>query len=195
MTTRVYKIKNKQTQEFWAGYASEFTKKGTQWTSWDSAAHAIRAQLSYRHHSIKEWVDEAEIVELTVSVQETDAFPLMEKVRLSAFYSALQDKFGKQFVKNYHKLCGDTPTEPKFKYAVLVAPQKIDDFRTQLKNLGYSSRAFKKTDSWLWITDDDVAVRARLIDGVSQFVNLELEEAEFKALLGDESKVNKLLGL
>lgn len=185
MQRRIYKIKNKQTAEYWTGYGSNFSDKGTEFTSWDAAAYEIRRQLSFKHASIYGWLTDAEIVEFEVVASETGTRNLVEAVQRSVFYDKLSKKYGKNFLRQYHKICDDPKLKGKFRHALKVSQTEFTEFREAMKGLGYSSRHYKKTDEWLWVEDDEVVLRAKLLDYVTMAINLVQEENEFQDQLAN----------
>lgn len=185
MRSRTYKIKNKTTAQFWTGYGSSFTDKGAEWASWDSAAYEIRRQLRLKHSSINAWLNDAEIVEYEVLVNELGTQSLTRAVMRSAFYDRMSKKYGATFTKHYHKLQENETTRGKYKYAIDVRRSEFSEFRVAMKNLGYSSRHYKKTDNWLWIEDEEVMLRAKLLNNVVQSVNIAVEEDEFEQQVND----------
>lgn len=184
MRSRVYKIKNKTTQQYWTGYGSSFNEKGTEFTSWDNAAHEIRRQARFKY-DISSWLNDAEIVEYEVSITETNSQRAIHGVQRIAFYEALQKQYGRDFVKHYHKMNDNPETKGKYHHAIRVPHDHFVEFREALKRLGYSSRNYKKTDSWCWIEKNDVMMRVKLLDFVTHQVDLDAIEETFAKQVED----------
>lgn len=170
-----YKIKRTDTNQFWTGYGSTFSKTGTSWKSQESVANELANQLRWKHKTILDWIELAEVVEYEVVENEVGATPAQESVKNRVFNKKLETKYGKAFVAEYAKLVKEKGLG-FYKCAILVDYRGYEEFRTNLKNLGHSSRCYKKTRNWIWVNDDDVIVKAKLLGDFKDSVNLiELE--------------------
>jgi hypothetical protein len=185
MRSRNYKIKNKTTGQFWTGYGNNFSDRGSDFVTWDAAAYEVRRQIKFGHCSLKSYIAESEIIEYEVAVNEVSTTPLVLAVCRSLQYEKLEGKFGRSFVRQFHKLINNPETLKKFKFAIKISESEYTEFRSAMKNLGFSSRHYKKTDEWLWISDEEVMLRAKLLDYVVMAVYLENEEAEYERMVAD----------
>lgn len=184
MRSRVYKIKNKKTQQYWTGYGNSFTEKGAEFTSWDGAAYEIKRQARFKY-DVNSWLNDAEIVEYEVSITEKGSQTAIYGVQRLSFYEALRSKYGRDFLKHYHKLCENPETKGKYRHAIYVQSGNFVEFREALKRLGYSSRNYKKTDNWCWIESDDVMMRVKLLDYVIHQIDLTAIEHAFEQQVED----------
>jgi len=187
MSKKCYKIKRTDTNQFWSGYGSAFSIGGQTWNTSESAAYSLQQQLSYRHASIKDWLHLAVIVEFEIVTNEIGSFTAKEAILRNRLTAKLRKDYGDQFVKHYVKMQQDTTTKNKYKHAVQVYNEDFSEFRETLKGLGYSSRHYKKTDKWLWVEDDEVVLRMKLIEGVSKMVDLAQIEADFQDMVANYS--------
>lgn len=183
MKSRCYKVKKKDTGEFWSGYSSAFSANGITFNSEGEAGYELRKQLSLRHNSIKDWIEQAEIVEYEITTTEVGASSAMTAVLRHQFYEQVIKKHGKSFVKHYSKLQSDPETRDKYKFAIEVNPTTYTDFRDRLKALGFSSRHYKKLEHWIWIENDEVVATAKMLDGHKQIVDLTALQSEYQNTL------------
>lgn len=176
-----YKIKRTDTNQYWTGYGSTFSKAGTSWKTQDSIANELANQLRWQHNSILKWLDFAEVVEYEVVEQEVGSMPAQKTIKNRIFDKKIEAKYGRSFMTEYSKLVKEKG-EGFYKCAIQVDYQGYETFRTNLKNLGHSSRCYKKTRNWIWVSDEDVIVKAKLLGDFKQSVNLvevESQRAEF----------------
>jgi hypothetical protein len=176
MRSRNFKIKDTKTGQFWSGYGSAFSDRGSDFASWDAAAYEVNRQIGRHHITVRDWIKDAAIIEYEVSITEVGSEPLIPMVERSKFYERLKKDYGREFIKNYSRFYENKETRGKYKFAIQVVNSDYAEFRESMKNLGFSSRHYKKTDSWLWIEDEQVMLRAKLLDYVVRAVYLENEE-------------------
>lgn len=178
----LYKIKKKGGTEFWSGYSSSFSRVGASFTSMALAARALKDQLSLRHHSIADWVDDAEIVEYEVTTTEAGSSSAKDAIIKYTFMATIENQYDRGFIKAYNRICSNPTTRNKYNFAIKVT--RYEEFREALKTLGYSSRNYKKMDYWLWFESEDIAVAVKLLGLHVEFVSLaDLENAYQAALV------------
>lgn len=170
MSKRVFKVKHKDTGEYWQGYGSKFSKSGKEFSS---ALKAAR-EISITH--IRTDVPGQRLQDLVV-IEEVEkglaiqTIPTEEALSVVEVHDKVRLKYGYSFFCMWHKVV----SEPRYdgaKYLVKVKEQEYEDFLECLKGLGFSSRHFSKQKDWLIIYDDDVAMRMRLLDRHELFVPL-----------------------
>lgn len=171
MSSRVFKVKHKETGEYWQGYGSNFSAKGKEFNSALIAARQIdiaRIRTPVPGQQLKDLVDIEEVSHTSEALQ---VIPTDEALDVMRVHDYVREKHGYSFFCLWHKVA----TQKKYygaKYLVLVK-KNYDEFRERLKGLGYSSRHYSKIKDWLIIYDNEVAMRIKLIDGYDQFIVLQ----------------------
>lgn len=181
MKSRYYKIKNKE-GEYWSGYSSHFTKSGAEYSTLEDAGSALEYQRSRFHHkSINGWITDAEVEEFVVEVRKSNSFNAINIAKLAVLSEQIYDAHGREFHKGFYKLLKE---ENKFevKFAVRIQQDTYSELRSTLKDLGYSSRHYRKTGNWIWFSDEEIGMRIKLIDGELPFVKLEEYITRFNEL-------------
>ena len=184
MKSRYYKIKNKDTAEFWSGYGSSFTKNGAEFKSLEDVGIAITAQLKMRHSSIKDWVNTAQVLEYDVLIVQNPnvLYAVGDTIKLAALYLTIRNDQDQQFLYGFKKLIsGAKPLE--IKHAAKIVPREYEEFRKTLKDLGYNSRSYRKIGPWIWFSEDAIGALIRLLPGVDKVVSLQPYCDEFNKLL------------
>lgn len=167
-----YKIKKADSKEYWTGYSSVFSKNGVAYTTLEDAGAAIQAQLKNSKTGIAVWSQTAQVIAFKVEINAVCSYQLTSTITLAKYYERLKTDYGISFVAAFKLLSGRS-IESQHKYAVRIQAQKYPEFRSLLKSLGYSSRAYKKLGDWIFFSDDDVCVRVKLIGAHSKFVNVQ----------------------
>lgn len=180
---KIYKVKHNITGLFWDGYGDSFSAKGNKWNSVDAASYDIRKQIRYRATSVNTWINQATVLEYKVFVEETDQVNLKEVLLRDNFHNKLSDAYGSSFIRAYHKIIKCDADRLTFKYAIQIPHAKYAEFREDLKGLGFSSRHYRKVDTWLWISSDDVMLRVKLLDYCSDVVELGKEEQALRQVI------------
>lgn len=186
-----YKIRRTDTNQYWTGYGNTFSKSGTSWRTAESAANELANQLRWKHVSILTWLDSAEVVEYEVVENEASATPAQESIKDRVFTKKLQSAYGGAFITEYTKLVKDKG-RGFYKCAIQVDYAGYEEFRKNLKTLGHSSRCYKKTRNWIWISDEDVIVKAKLLGDFKVSVNLLTIEADRETFIGAALDVNAI---
>jgi hypothetical protein len=172
LSSRVFKVKHKETGKYWQGYGSNFSTTGKEFSSALLAARQVditRIRTSIPGQQLKDLVV---IEELSPTVtQPLQTIPTEEALAVMKVHDHVRLKYGYSFFCLWHKIISREKYEGA-KYLVQVKTN-YEDFRDRLKGLGYSSRHFAKIKDWLIIYDNDVAMRIKLIDGYDQFVVLD----------------------
>ncbi len=181
--TKQYKIKNKLTGQFWTGYGSKFTDRGTTFTTADSAVYEVKMQYGLKHQSINDWINDVEIVEYEVHTTEIGPHDIKKLMLRNIYMESLTSQYGKYFTRTYYKAIPTLDDRLKYRHVVEVENDSYSEFRETLKRLGYSSRHYKKVDTWLWISDDDVMARIKLLDYCKNTINLAEHEAEYDSMV------------
>lgn len=173
MSSRVFKVKHKETGKYWQGYGSNFSAKGKEFISALVAARQIdiaRIRTTIPGQQLKNLVviEELSTGQSPEVIQTIDTDEALGVMRV---HDHVRDKYGYSFFCIWHKVV----TLEKYKGAKYLVQVKkdFDDFRERLKGLGYSSRHYSKIKEWLIIYDDDVAMPIKLIEGYDQFIKLD----------------------
>jgi hypothetical protein len=173
LSKRVFKVKHKNTGEYWQGYGSKFSKIGKEFSSALAAARDIsitHIRTDVPGQQLKDLV----IIEEVSKVKEKQplqTIPTEEALAVVEVHDAVRAKYGYSFFCMWHKVVSEKRYEGA-KYIVKVKDGDYEDFRESLKGLGFSSRHFSKQKDWLIIYDDDVAMRMKLLDRHEMFVAL-----------------------
>jgi hypothetical protein len=180
LSNRVFKVKHKQTSEYWHGHGSVFGLQGKVFHSALDAAHDIdlarirlesnqghrnRVQNTLANLVIIEEVNPENHSETINFIKTEDAIAAMR------LQNAIKAKYGYPFLCLWLKVTSK-PEYENAKYLVKIS-NNYKGFRERLKELGCSSRTYKKLGDWLVIFDDDAALRIKLLDGYDQFIVLE----------------------
>jgi hypothetical protein len=173
MAKHIYKIQNTKTLLFWSGVCSSFNSQGKKFNSVHSAAYSI---------NINQYLDPAiildcQVVKFQVELTVQEKTSLQYAVQRVSFYQRLTQSYGRDFSRSLCNLEKSGTVE--FKYAVSIPPQKISLFQKQMKDLGFSSRCYRKVDNWLWISGNDVLLSIKMLDHHTNIVYLKDEEVEF----------------
>jgi hypothetical protein len=173
LSSRVFKVKHKETGKYWQGYGSNYSTKGKEFTSALIAARQIditRIRTSIPGQQLKDLV-EIEEISTTVDANPIQTIPAEEALAVMQVHDHVREKYGYSFFCLWHKVATQTKYEGA-KYLVKVKTD-YETFRERLKGLGYSSRHFSKIKDWLVIYDNDVAMRIKLIEGYDEFIVLQ----------------------
>lgn len=182
MRQKQFKIQNTATGLFWNGYSSSFSESGTTFSSYEDAGNRIESQLKMKHN-MNDWLLNAKVIEYEIIVQERETQTAKHCVMTYRFHEHLKKNYGHNFLRTYKKIRNDkTITEP-FKYAVNIKRDSFKEFRESLKDLGFSSRHYKKVDEWIWVRDPDVVARIKLLNFDETIVPIADEEDALKALI------------
>jgi hypothetical protein len=183
-----YKIQEKTSKHFWTGYGLTLSEtSGCQFANKAAAVrslhHAIRYQQRYKAvgnnnrislNSYSNW----EIVEYLIIVKENSTVPAVDAVFEYAFLCSMDNRHGGGFAARYAAATKDQTID--IKYAVSVLKTNFIDLREDLKGLGYSSRHYKKTGNWLWISDPEVMLRMQLLPYISLAINIDDAREQFR---------------
>jgi hypothetical protein len=173
-TSRIFKVKHKETGKYWQGYGSNFSVSGKEFRSALDAARQIdlaRIRTSVPGQQLKDLVlieeFEREVTKSTEPIQTIETDDALAVVRA---YDHVHKKYGYSFCCLWRKVT----TQPKFKDAkyLVKVDQDYEEFRERLKGLGYSSRHYTKQKDWIILFDDDVAMRVKLLSGYTEFVSM-----------------------
>jgi hypothetical protein len=175
LAKRAFKVKHKETSEYWNGHGGVFSLSGKVFKSALDAAFDIdRSRIRIRNINgrtptlaslvVIEEVNPDNTTEVLNEIPTEDAIAAM-KLRV-----AIMTKYGYPFFCLWQKVT----STPKFEGAKYLVQVKEDykAFRERLTELGCSSRTYKKVGDWIVLFDDDAAMRIKLLDGYEQFIHL-----------------------
>jgi hypothetical protein len=166
-----YKIKKSDSPEYWTGYSSTFSRNGVAYRTLEDVGTAIKAQMTNSRHGIRSWIGQAQVIAFEVVTNVICSYDLTATVELAKLYDTMQNTHGKTFLRGFKQLLKRDP-DNIFKYAIEVATPDIDDFRTSMRDLGFSSRYYRKVGNWFFFNDDDLCVRVKLAARHTKFVNM-----------------------
>ena len=167
-----YKIKKFASSEYWTGYSSQFSKNGVAYQSLEDAGAAIQAQLKNSRNGIKTWADDAQVIAFEVVTNVICSYELVSTIELAKLYESMRKDHGTSFIYGFKQLL-KRDKDHAFKYAAQIPLSEYAAFRTTMRDLGFSSRNYKKVGDWIFFSDDDLCMRVKLVGSHSSFVMMD----------------------
>lgn len=173
MKSRYYKIKKNDELLFWSGHGSHFSKKGTTFNSLEDIGIALTIQITSwgRHKEITDILTDTTVQEFEISVNNMGSFPIENTIALSELYIEIKADNGIAFLQGFKRIVNDPTIVHNFRFATKINPDSYVEFRKSLKDLGFSSRHFKKIGNWIWYDSSDLGARIKLLSGDIEFVD------------------------